>query len=167
MHAGIFAFFLFLAAPSVALAGYETWTVEKENDHFSGNTTVFLDYVTRQNQAVVIICDRFEGTITVSLIPNEQNPVSADENFEMLFAFDGKTLPPMVGTMNRLSSGRAAVTTVFRGEEADGFARAFSNIKDKIAMKDGTGSRMYVMTADGALKAGTALLQCMMGRDIQ
>lgn len=148
------------AAP--ASAGFDSWTVDMDNDPFSGGHRVTVDYSSSIRSGVIIICDTTERGLLVRAIPGFA--FDADmQGFEpeVEFAIDGERLLGQLGQTGAVGDNLAIAQTMLSPENARKFVDAFAKAKKQIAIKDGISDRPYLLSARGSTKAGAALVVCM------
>lgn len=150
----------FSAAPT--LAGFQSWSVEVDNDPFSKGSRVTVDYSSSMRSGVLIICDTAEHGLTVRAVPgftfSEQM-----RGYEPLveFAIDGERLLGQKGETGSVGDNLAAVETKLETSDAEKFVEAFAAARRQVAVKDGISDRPYLLSARGSTKAGAALVKCM------
>lgn len=151
-----------LMAAAPAMAGFGQWSVETEEDPFSGGKRVTVDYSSSIRSGVIIICDTSEAGLMVRAIPGYAfEPVLAGATPEIEFAFDGKRLLGQSGETGAVGDNLAASQTTLSKENSQAFVEAFAAAKKQIAIKDGISDRPHLLTARGSTKAGAALVECM------
>jgi hypothetical protein len=145
-----------------ALAGFESWTAESEDDPFSGGNRTTVDYTNSMRSGVLIICDTAQPGLMVRAVPG----FALDSSLsgftpEMEFAIDGTRVLGQSGHVGAVGDNLAASETQLSKENADTFVKAFAGAKKQIALKDGISDRPFLLTARGSTKAGAALVSCM------
>jgi len=144
------------------MAGFQSWSVEVDNDPFSKGSRVTVDYMSSLRSGVLIICDTAEHGLSIRAIPGftftEQmrgyEPV-------MEFAIDGERLLGQKGVTGSVGDNLAAVETKLGSGDAEKFVDTFASAKRQVAVKDGISDRPYLLAARGSTKAGAALVKCM------
>lgn len=154
-----------LAITSPALAGFNSWTTESEDDPFSGGNRTTVDYSNSMRSGVLIVCDTAEPGLMVRAVPGFAMDANlSDFQPEMEFAVDGKRILGQAGQVGAVGDNVAAAQTQLSKENAEIFVKAFAAAQKQIAIKDGISDRPFLLTARGSTKAGAALVKCMAGQ---
>lgn len=157
---GLCTILLLSSAP--AFAGFDRWTVESEDDPFSGGNRTTVDYFTSIRSGVLIICDTAEPGLMIRAIPGFAfNDSLSGYTPEMEFAVDGARVLGQSGHVGAVGDNVAAAQTQLSKENSEAFVIAFAAATKQIAIKDGISDRPFLLTARGSTKAGAALVRCM------
>lgn len=153
-------FFVSIAAP--AMAGFQQWSVDTEDDPFSGGKRVTVDFMSSIRSGVIVICDTAETGLMFRAIPG----FVFDSRLEGLtpeieFAIDGARLLGQTGKTGVVGDNLAAAQVMLTKENAESLVAAFATAKKQIAIKDGISDRPHLLTARGSTKASASLLTCM------
>lgn len=147
---------------SAAVAGFDSWTAEIEDDPFSGGRRVTVDIVTSARSGIIIFCDTSEKGLAVRAVPGFAfSGDMADFEPEMEFAFDGERLLWQKGRTGSVGDNLAVSEVRLSPDDAKRFVDAFARAAKQIAIRDGISDRPHLMSARGTTKAGQALLGCM------
>lgn len=147
---------------SSAVAGFQSWSADTEEDPFSGGKRVTVSFMSSVRSGVFVICDTAETGLMVRAIPGFAYEASLTGFApEIEFAFDGERLFGQSGKTGAVGDNLAAAQTTLTTENAQSFVRAFAAAKKQIAIKDGISDRPHLLTARGSTKAGRALVGCM------
>lgn len=158
--AGVCAFLIASSAP--ALAGFNSWTAESEDDPFSGGNRTTVDYSNSIRSGVLIICDTAQPGLMVRAVPGFAFEAGlSDVTPEMEFAIDGAKILGQTGRVGAVGDNIAAAETQLSKENSETFVKAFAAASKQIAIKDGISDRPFLLTARGSTKAGAALVKCM------
>lgn len=145
-----------------AMAGFQIWSSEIEEDPFSGGKRVTVSFMSSPRSGVVVICDSAEKGLMVRAIPGYAYSDSlSGMSTEIEFAFDGKRLLGQAGETGAVGDNLAVSQTMLSKENAALFVEAFAGATKQVAIKDGMSDRPHLMTARGSTKAGAALVTCM------
>jgi len=160
---GLCAFLLASGTP--AIAGFNSWTVQNEDDPFSGGNRTTVDFFNSVRSGVVIICDTAQPGLLVRAVPGFAFE-TALSGFtpEMEFAIDGSKILGQAGRVGAVGDNIAAAETQLSKENSEAFVKAFAAAKKQIAIKDGISDRPFLLAARGSTKAGAALVKCMAGQ---
>ncbi|CAH0132650.1 hypothetical protein SRABI05_00085 [Agrobacterium fabrum] len=153
-------FFASITAP--AMAGFQQWSVDTEDDPFSGGKRVTVDFMSSIRSGVIVICDTAEKGLMFRAIPG----FVFDSRLQGLtpeieFAIDGVRLLGQTGETGAVGDNLAAAQVMLTKENAESLVAAFATAKKQIAIKDGISDRPHLLTARGSTKAGASLLTCM------
>jgi hypothetical protein len=145
-----------------AFADFERWSVETEDDPFSGGQKIVVNYMSTLRSGVFIFCDSAQPGIKVRAVPG-WNYVSDLEGFEptMEFAFDGTKLLSARGATGAVGDNIAAAEVTLLGEQAEKFAQAFAAASKQVAIRDGISDQPHLLRASGSTKSGQALAKCI------
>ncbi|MFC6447151.1 hypothetical protein [Shinella zoogloeoides] len=156
---------LLLASGTPAIAGFNSWTAESEDDPFSGGNRTTVDYSNSVRSGVLIICDTAQPGLMVRAVPGFAFEAGlSDVTPEMEFAIDGAKILGQVGRVGAVGDNIAAAETQLSKENSEAFVKAFAAATKQIAIKDGISDRPFLLTARGSTKAGAALVKCMAGQ---
>lgn len=154
--------FLLLAVPGQALADFERWSAEVEDDPFTGGVRVTLSYMETLRSGVFMFCDSTESGFRVRVIPGYAYTPMLDGLRPMMeFAIDGSMLMAEKGTTGSVGDNLAAAEARITGPDADAYVKAFMAAKRQVAIKDGMSDRPALLRASGSTKAGQALAACL------
>lgn len=154
-----------LAIATPALAGFESWSVESEDDPFSGGNRTTVDYSNSMRSGVVIICDTAHPGLMIRAVPGFAMEASLSEfKPTMEFAIDGKRVLGQEGKVGAVGDNIATAETMLTKENSAAFVEAFAAAQKQIAIRDGISDRPFLLTARGSTKAGAALVKCMAGQ---
>lgn len=143
-------------------AGFQQWSVDSEEDPFSGGKRVTVDFMTSLRSGILIICDSAETGLLVRAIPGFAYESMLDAvTPEIEFAFDGTRLLGQAGETGSVGDNLAIAQTMLSKENSVSFTDAFAAAQKQIAIKDGISDRPHLLTARGSTKAGAALVDCM------
>jgi hypothetical protein len=153
---------LFLSVTMPAAAGFQQWSVETEDDPFSGGKRVTVNFMSSLRSGVLVICDTAESGVMFRIIPGFAYEATLDEvTPEIEFAIDGKRLLGQDGKTGAVGDNLAIAQVMLTKENSEAVIAAFSTAKKQIAIKDGISDRPHLLTARGSTKASASLLACM------
>lgn len=154
-----------LALSTPALAGFESWSVESEDDPFSGGNRTTVAYSSSMRSGVIIFCDTAKTGLSVRAVPGFAFEDSLNDiTPELEFAIDGKRLLGQSGAVGAVGDNMAASETTLSVGNSEIFVVAFVAAQKQIAIKDGISDRPHLLKARGSTKAGAALVKCMAGQ---
>lgn len=156
---------ILLGSAAPALAGFNSWTAESEDDPFSGGNRTTVSYASSERSGVLIVCDTAQQGLMVRAVPG----FAFDSQLtgfvpELEFAVDGIRILGQTGQVGAVGDNLAAAETQLSKGNAEAFVRAFAAASKQVAIKDGISDRPFLLTARGSTKAGTALTKCMSGQ---
>lgn len=149
-----------LAAPAVA--GFQSWSADAEDDPFSKGRRVTADFMTSIRSGVVVICDSAEKGFLIRAIPGfafESALRGLEPEIEI--AIDGDRLFGQTGETGSVGDNLAVAQVMLSPENAKAFLAAFSKAKKQVAIKDGISDRPHLLSARGSTKAAQALDSCL------
>lgn len=160
--------FLFLAcllcgvSAIPAHADFRSWSVEKEDDPFSGGDSVAVSFTSSLRSGVIVTCNSAEAGLKVRAIPG----FVFDERLQgfkptVKFAFDGKLLFTAEGETGAVGDNLAASETKLTGDQAQQFVEAFAAAKKQIAIDDGISDKPHLLNARGSTTSGAAIVACI------
>ncbi len=143
-------------------AGFQSWSVDKESDPFSGGESVSVNFMTTLRSGVLVLCDSAKKGVRVRAIPG----FAYDERLEGLkptlkFAFDGKLLFTAEGETGSVGNNLAASEVNLEGDRAKQFVQSFASAKKQIAIDDGIADKPHLLTARGSTSSGAAIVSCV------
>ncbi|MBP2560821.1 hypothetical protein J2857_003590 [Neorhizobium galegae] len=152
-----------LAASVVpAWAGFGSWSVEIEDDPFSGGRQVAVSISTSIRSGVLILCDSSKDGVVVRAIPGFAfNGDISGFVPSIEIAIDGKRLISTEGETGSVGDNLAISQVSLSVDDTKIFVDAFAKAKKQVAIKDGISDRPHLMAANGTTKAGTALRDCL------
>lgn len=143
-------------------AGFQSWSVEKESDPFSGGESVSANFMTSFRSGIFVLCDSAKKGLTVRAVPGFAYDQRL-EDFEptMKFAFDGKLLLDAKGQTGSVGDNLAASEVMLDVDQAKQFVEAFAAAKKQIAIDDGIADKPHLLTARGSTTSGAAIVSCI------
>lgn len=151
-----------MVGAGAAHAGFDSWTVESEEDPFSKGQRVTANISTSMRSGVIVICDTAERGLMVRAVPGFAYSDSMADFEPMLeFAFDGERLFGQLGETGAVGDNIAASQAMLTPSNAEMFVNAFAAAKKQIAINDGISDRPHLLAARGSTRAGEALQACM------
>ncbi|CAN7178310.1 hypothetical protein LJR251_000298 [Rhizobium rhizogenes] len=156
------AIFLCICSPLPSYAGFQSWSVDKDADPFSGGDRVSVSFMSSFRSGVFVMCDTAEKGLTVRAIPGFDYDGRIDGYTPtMKFAFDGKLLFEVIGTVRKVGNNLAASDAQLDSEKAKLFVEAFAIAKKQIAIDDGIADKPHLLTARGSTTSGDAIVACI------
>lgn len=145
-----------------ATADFQRWSVDREQDPFSGGEKVAVNYMSSMRSGVFVFCDTSERGLMVRAIPGFANePQLAGLTPIIAFAFDGELLLSDVGQTGSVGDNLAISQVMLKPDNAQKFVDAFAKAKKQIAIKDGISDSPHLLKASGSTAAGESLVACM------
>ncbi|MGM4980917.1 hypothetical protein [Rhizobium sp. 11_C7_N12_5] len=143
-------------------AGFQSWSVDKESDPFSGGESVSVNFMTTLRSGVLVLCDSAKKGLRVRAIPGFDYDQRL-ENYKptLKFAFDGKLLFTAEGETGSVGNNLAAAEVNLEGDQAKQFVEAFAAAKRQIAIDDGIADKPHLLTARGSTSSGSAIVSCI------
>ncbi len=155
----------FLVLATSAYAGFESWSVESEDDPFSGGNRTTVDYSSSMRSGILILCDTAKPGLIVRAVPGFAfTDTLSGYTPELEFAIDGQRVLGQSGVVGAVGDNVAAAETTLSVANAETFVKAFAAAQKQIAIKDGISDRPHLLKARGSTKAGAALVKCMAGQ---
>ncbi|TWB19558.1 hypothetical protein FBZ99_101331 [Rhizobium sp. ERR 1071] len=143
-------------------AGFQSWSVDKESDPFSGGESVSVNFMTTFRSGVLVLCDSATKGVRVRAIPGfAYDKRLKDFKPTLKFAFDGKLLFTAEGDTGSVGDNLAASEVTLEGDQAKQFVDAFASAKKQIAIDDGIADKPHLLTAKGSTTSGAAIVSCV------
>ncbi|MTH61517.1 hypothetical protein [Paracoccus litorisediminis] len=146
-----------LSAP--AIAGFKTWTAEVEDDPFSGNSQVTVEYAMSVRSGVLVMCSGL--SMHIKVVPGYEYTGKQPMQGELKIAVDGSVLEftdDPVLSAGSVGQNLNAIEAVFDFENARLVAKAFSGAKKQIAIKDTMSDQPILLKATGSTVAFNSML---------
>ncbi|MFK0330724.1 hypothetical protein ACIQUB_06330 [Rhizobium sp. NPDC090275] len=151
---------LTLAMPSYA--GFQTWSVDRESDPFSGGESVSVDFMSSLRSGVIVLCDTAKKGLIVRAIPGfDYDTRLSGLTPTVKFAFDGKLLFSAAGETGSVGNSLAVSQVTLIDDQAKQFVEAFAAAKKQIAIDDGIADKPHLLTARGSTNSGQAIVACI------
>lgn len=147
-----------------ALAGSGRWTVEAEDDPFTGGSRIMAGYSTSPRSGIYLSCDTAtKGTLHVRLVPGyAYNPALTGMSPQMRLAVDGEIVAgASPGRIGAVGDNLAAVDYALTGVEMVKLVEAFHRAQRQIAFQDGISDQSYLLKAAGSTAAAVRLRECL------
>ncbi|AQS41500.1 MAG: Hypothetical protein BHV28_08010 [Candidatus Tokpelaia hoelldobleri] len=146
-----------------AVAGFNNWDYEMENNPFSGGIKIYSINMTSIRSGVAILCDSSEKAIKIRSIPGFVYDSSLDYvTPEIKIAIDGDII--LIGLEGRTGSvgdNLAMSEAKLEGDDARIFLTAFKKAARQVAIENGISTGPILLTARGSTKTGQALEKCL------
>lgn len=153
---------LLAMSTNLAAADFLRWSVEIENDPFSGGRKVTVNYMSSLRSGIFIFCDSAEPGVRVRAVPGwayVTDLALIEPTLE--FAFDGKRLLGVKGSTGSVGDNLAAAEVSLQGDQARQFVEAFGTAQKQVAVKDGISDQPHLLKANGSTKSGQQLSACL------
>ncbi|MDR6670169.1 hypothetical protein [Rhizobium sp. 1399] len=162
LRVAIAASALFLVSFSQGVAGFQSWSVDKEEDPFSGGQSVTIDFMSSLRSGVFLLCDTAKPGLVVRAIPGFDYDSRLDSFTPTVkFAFDGKLLFDVEGETASVGNNLASSQVTLEPDKAKQFVEAFAAAKKQIAIDDGIADKPHLLSARGSTAAGQAIVACI------
>lgn len=143
-------------------ADFQSWSVDREADPFSGGESVSVNFMSSLRSGVVVLCDSSKKGLIVRAIPGfDYTEQLKDFTPNVKFAFDGKLLFDAEGETGSVGNSLAVSQVTLDGEKAKQFVDAFASAKKQIAIDDGIADKPHLLSARGSTTAGQAIVACI------
>jgi hypothetical protein len=156
------ALLMLIAMGGHAFADFAAWGSSVENDPFSGDTKVTVDFLSSMNSGVLMICNTQRTGIlvrTFSGLHFSDVPKGATTVLE--FAIDGDRLLFQRGETIPIGNNFATAQVRLTRENSKALVSAFTKATRQIAIKDGISDGPFLLGTSGSLKAGSMLNECL------
>lgn len=153
--------FLF-ATYSNAIAGFDRWTAEVEENPFSKGLSVTVSNMSTIRSGILIMCDSSKPGVLVRAVPGfAYTDVLSLVSPNMQFAIDGDLLLSQTGETGSVGDNLAVAQVQLTTANSRRFVDAFMKAGRQIAVQDGISDRPHLMNARGSTKTGKILDACL------
>lgn len=163
----IFLLFILLTIPQPALAGFNAWTLEKEEDPFTKGERITASYSSSLRSGVFIFCDTSDVGITFRVVAGWEATLDiVGYKTSAALAVDKEVvLGNLEAVGGAYGSNIAGVDIKLNEEKSFLMLNSFVSARKQIAIKDGISDRSHILTERGSTKAANALLGCIKAQE--